>query len=59
MPIGQGIIDWKEFFAAAKTGGVKNFFVEMDLKKFKDSAAYIHTDVNNSFIIKVFSKKIS
>jgi sugar phosphate isomerase/epimerase len=43
VPIGQGIIDWKEFFAAAKTGGVKNFFVEMDLKNLKDSANYIHT----------------
>ena len=32
VPIGQGVIDWKEFFVAAKTGGVKNFFVEMDLK---------------------------
>lgn len=40
--VGQGIIDWKEFFAAAKTGGVKNFFVEMNLDKFKDSAGYIH-----------------
>jgi len=40
--IGQGIIDWKEYFAAAKTGGVKNFFVEMNFDKFKDSAAYIH-----------------
>jgi sugar phosphate isomerase/epimerase len=42
MPVGQGIIDWKGFFAAAKTGGVKNFFVEMAPDKFKDSAAYIH-----------------
>jgi sugar phosphate isomerase/epimerase len=42
VPVGQGIIDWKEFFAAAKTGGVKNFFVEMAPDKFKDSAAYIH-----------------
>jgi sugar phosphate isomerase/epimerase len=42
VPIGQGVIDWKEFFAAAKTGGVKNFFVEMNPDKFKDSAAYIH-----------------
>jgi sugar phosphate isomerase/epimerase len=41
-PVGQGVIDWKEYFAAAKTGGVKNFFVEMDLDKFKDSATYIH-----------------
>lgn len=41
VPVGQGIIDWKEFFAAAKTGGVKTFFVEMDMDKFKDSAKYI------------------
>ncbi|TMI94253.1 MAG: sugar phosphate isomerase/epimerase [Bacteroidetes bacterium] len=41
VPIGQGIIDWKEFFAAAKVGGVKNFFVEMAPDKFKDSATYI------------------
>lgn len=41
VPLGQGIIDWKEFFAAAKTGGVKNFFVEMAFDKFKDSATYI------------------
>ncbi len=37
--VGQGIIDWKEFFAAAKTGGVKNFFVEMNYDKFKESAS--------------------
>jgi sugar phosphate isomerase/epimerase len=42
VPIGQGIIDWKEFFAAAKTGGVKNFFVEMNFDTYKDSATYIH-----------------
>jgi hypothetical protein len=27
-PVGQGVIDWKEFFAAAKTGGVKNFLLK-------------------------------
>jgi len=41
VPIGQGVIDWKEFFAAAKTGGVRNFFVEMNMDKFKESAIYI------------------
>lgn len=41
VPVGQGVIDWKEFFAAAKTGGVRNFFVEMAPDKFKDSATYI------------------
>lgn len=42
--IGQGVIDWKEFFTTAKIGGVKNFFVEieMDPTLFKDSATYIH-----------------
>ncbi len=42
VPIGQGVIDWKEFFAAAKTGGVKNFFVEMNPDTLKASADYIH-----------------
>ncbi len=42
VPVGQGVIGWKDFFAAAKIGGVKNFFVEMAPDKFKDSAAYIH-----------------
>jgi sugar phosphate isomerase/epimerase len=41
VPIGKGIIDWKEFFATAKTAGVKFFFVEMEKDKFKDSAKYI------------------
>ena len=41
VPIGQGVIDWKDFFAAAKTGGVKYFYVEMDLNTFKPSATYI------------------
>ncbi len=39
--VGQGIIDWKEFFATAKTGGVKYFFVEMGFDKFNDSAKYV------------------
>ncbi|MEP6468017.1 MAG: TIM barrel protein [Parafilimonas sp.] len=43
VTIGQGVIDWKEFFKAVKIGGVKNFFVEMELKNLKDSVTYIHT----------------
>src|SRR5437868_13423723 len=42
VPLGQGVIDWKDFFEAAKTGGVKNFFVEMNQENYKDSATYIH-----------------
>ena len=41
VPVGEGIIDWKEFFAAAKTGGVKNIFVEMSLPNLKGSASNI------------------
>ena len=41
MPVGQGVIDWKEFFAAAKESGVKHFFVEMDPATFADSAKFI------------------
>lgn len=47
VPIGKGIIDWPEFFKAAKTGGVKNFFVEMDLENLKDSASNIHGILNS------------
>jgi len=42
VPIGQGTIDWKEFFDVAKRTGVKNFYVEMDFATYKDSAEYIH-----------------
>jgi sugar phosphate isomerase/epimerase len=42
VPIGKGVIDWKEFFAAAKTGGVQNIFVEMSLDNLKGSAENIH-----------------
>jgi len=41
VPIGQGIIDWKEFFAAAKTGGVKYFYVEMSFDTMAPSATYL------------------
>ena len=37
VPVGKGIVDWKEFFKAAETGGVKNFYVEMDMDKFRES----------------------
>jgi sugar phosphate isomerase/epimerase len=41
VPIGQGIVDWKEFFASTETGGVKNIFVEMDEDTFKESADFL------------------
>jgi sugar phosphate isomerase/epimerase len=29
VPLGKGQVDWKDFFEAAKVGGVRNYFVEM------------------------------
>ncbi|HEV2234323.1 MAG TPA: TIM barrel protein [Terriglobia bacterium] len=41
MAVGQDTLDWKKIFAAAKTGGVKNYFVEMDLDLMKASVPYL------------------
>jgi sugar phosphate isomerase/epimerase len=43
VPLGQGIVDWKEFFNTIGTGGVKNIFVEMDPSTFKESADFLKT----------------
>jgi sugar phosphate isomerase/epimerase len=42
MPVGQDTLDWKKIFAAAKTGGIKNYFVEMNLELMKASVPYLH-----------------
>lgn len=44
VPIGQGVVDWKDFFEAAKIGGVKNFFVEMAPVTFPESIKFLHTN---------------
>ena len=41
MPVGQDTLDWKRIFTAAKTGGVKNYFVEMNLDFMKASVSYL------------------
>jgi sugar phosphate isomerase/epimerase len=41
VPVGQGTLDWKKIFSAAKTGGVKNYFVEMNFDFMKASVAYL------------------
>ena len=41
VPIGKGSIDWKKLFAAARTGGIKNYFVEMDWDLMQASAPYL------------------
>ncbi len=40
-PVGQDSLDWKKIFTAAKTGGIKNYFVEMDLELMKASVPYL------------------
>jgi sugar phosphate isomerase/epimerase len=41
VAVGQGTLDWKNIFTAAKVGGVKNYFVEMDLEKMRSSVPYL------------------
>ena len=41
VPVGQGSLDWKKIFMAAKTGGVKNYYVEMDLEMMRASVPYL------------------
>jgi hypothetical protein len=40
--VGQGSIDWKQVFTAAKKGGIKYYFVEMDMAALKASYPYLH-----------------
>ncbi len=41
VPVGEGTLDWKRIFTAAKTGGVKNYFVEMNLDMMRASVPYL------------------
>jgi sugar phosphate isomerase/epimerase len=43
VAIGQGTLDWKKIFTTAKTGGIQNYFVEMDLEKMKASVPYLRS----------------
>jgi len=43
MPVGQDTLDWKRIFTAAKTGGVENYFVEMNLDLMKASVPYLRS----------------
>ena len=46
MPVGQDTLNWKKIFSAAKTGGIKNYFVEMDLEMMRASVPYLrHLEV--------------
>lgn len=41
VPVGEGTLEWNKIFTAAKTGGIKNYFVEMDLPLMKASVPYL------------------
>jgi sugar phosphate isomerase/epimerase len=41
MPVGQDTLDWRKIFTAAKTGGLKNYFVEMNLDFMAASVPYL------------------
>jgi len=41
MPVGQDTLDWKKIFSTAKTAGIKNYFVEMNLDFMKASVPYL------------------
>src|SRR5579864_9335518 len=40
-PVGQDSLDWKKIFSAAKTGGIQNYFVEMNLDLMRASVPYL------------------
>jgi len=40
-PVGQDSLDWKKIFRAARTGGIKNYFVEMNLDLMRASVQYL------------------
>jgi sugar phosphate isomerase/epimerase len=39
--VGKGTIDWKKVFTAAKTGGVKNYFIEQNMEMTKEGVAFL------------------
>jgi sugar phosphate isomerase/epimerase len=41
VPIGQGTLNWKDIFEAARVGGIKNYYVEMALPMMKASVPYL------------------
>jgi len=41
VAVGKGSIDWKKVFTAAKTGGVKNYYVEQNMEMTKEGVAFL------------------
>lgn len=42
VAVGKGVVDWKRLFTAARKGGVKNYFVEVDMEAMQQSIPYLH-----------------
>ena len=43
MPVGQDTLDWKKIFSTAKSAGIQNYFVEMNLDMMKASVPYLRS----------------
>jgi sugar phosphate isomerase/epimerase len=43
VPVGEGTLDWKRIFTAAKAGGVQNYFVEMELEMMQASVPFLRS----------------
>ena len=43
LAVGKDSLDWAKIFAAAKTGGVKNYFVEQNWSLTQESVGYLKT----------------
>jgi sugar phosphate isomerase/epimerase len=43
VAVGDGTLDWRKIFAAARAGGIKNYYVEMDLDLMRRSVPYLHS----------------
>jgi sugar phosphate isomerase/epimerase len=41
VAVGKGIVNWKKTFDAAKTGGIKNYFVELAMDDLQPSEQYL------------------
>jgi sugar phosphate isomerase/epimerase len=41
VAVGQGTLNWKDIFKAAKVGGIKNYYVEMALPMMRASVPYL------------------
>jgi len=43
VAVGAGIVDWKDTFEAAKTGGIRNYFAEVNMDALQASYTYLHS----------------